>query len=141
MKGVDIGLTHAGGLVRRARRGTALALLVRAKPAPHDWVLPKGHIETGEMPEQTARREVREEAGVEATPIRYLGSLEFDSPRGERVRAGYFLMQFVRDVPRVEDREIRWCPVAEALRLVRFENTRALIRAADRAASDVSRGG
>ncbi len=130
-----MGLTHDGGVVRRAREATTLVLLVRAKPAPHDWVLPKGHIEPGETLEQTARREVREEAGVEATPIRYLGSLEFNSPRGQRIRAGYFLMEFEREVLRTEDREICWCPVPEALRLVRFEDARGFILAAERASS------
>src|SRR5262249_34680460 len=90
-------LTHAGGGGRRKKNGATLVLLVRAKPAPHDWVLPKGHIEKGESPDEAAVREVREEAGVEATVVRYAGLIEFDSPKGEHVRAGYFLMEFVKD--------------------------------------------
>jgi len=108
-----------------------LVLLVRAKPAPHDWILPKGHIEKGESPEETAVREVREEAGVEATNARYLGVIEFDSPKGEHIRAGYFLMDFVKDVPREEDREVRWCSVTEAMTLIQYEDTRQLIRQAE----------
>ena len=50
----DRPLTHAGGAVLRDGR----VLLVRAKPAPHDWVLPKGHIEAGEMPPVTVRRDI-----------------------------------------------------------------------------------
>jgi 8-oxo-dGTP pyrophosphatase MutT (NUDIX family) len=123
-------LTHAGGVVRQKKLGKTLVLLVRAKPAPHDWVLPKGHIEKGESSEETAVREVREEAGVQATVRRYLGLIEFDSPKGEHVRAGYFLMDFVKDVEQEEDREIRWCPIPEALSLVKFEDTRHLIREA-----------
>lgn len=121
--------THAGGIVVRGDKPARL-LLVRAKPAPHDWVLPKGHIESGETPEQTARREVIEEAGVEADVDRYVDRLEFDSPGGEHVRCAYYLMRFVRDVPVHEDRECRWATLDEALRLIKFDNTRALIRAA-----------
>jgi len=128
---VDRNLTHAGGVVLRMQPGTTLVLLVRARPAPHDWVLPKGHIEADETPEQTARREVAEEAGVDAEPVRYLRSLEFDSPR--RVRTAYFLMRFLRDVPRTEDREVCWRPVAEAAQMVRFGELRRLILDAERA--------
>jgi len=128
---LDRNLTHAGGVVLRMQPGTTLVLLVRARPAPHDWVLPKGHIETDETPEQTARREVAEEAGVDAEPVRYLRSLEFDSPR--RVRTAYFLMRFLRDVPRTEDREVCWRPVAEAAQMVRFGKLRRLILDAERA--------
>src|SRR5258708_38671076 len=122
----DRHLTHAGGVVLRDGR----VLLVRAKPAPHDWVLPKGHIERGERPADTAAREVREEAGVEATPGRELGILEFESPKSGRVRSVYFLMIYVRDVPPEEDREVRWCAIDEALRLIRFDDARELIRTA-----------
>src|SRR5262249_649070 len=109
-----------------------MVLLVRAKPAPHDWVLPKGHIEKGETAEQAASREVREEAGVEADPVCYVGAIEFDSPRGEHVRAGFFLMEFRREAPPDEEREISWQPLVSALEMVRFENTRQIILAAER---------
>jgi 8-oxo-dGTP pyrophosphatase MutT (NUDIX family) len=36
----------------------------------HKWVLPKGMIEAGETPEETAVREVKEEMGVEARIVR-----------------------------------------------------------------------
>jgi len=122
-------LTHAGGIVVRGDADRRI-LLVRATPAPHDWVLPKGHIERGETPEETARREVREEAGVDAEPVRYVGTLEFDTPNGKHVRSAFFLMRFVRSVPPHEPREVRWATIDDALRLVEFDDTRALIEAA-----------
>jgi ADP-ribose pyrophosphatase YjhB (NUDIX family) len=122
-------LTHAGGVVFRGDRDRRV-LLVRAKPAPHDWVLPKGHIERGETPEETARREVREEAGVDAEPMRQVGVLEFDTPNGKHVRSAFYLMRFVKTVPPQEQREIKWATIDEALRLVQFDDTRELIEAA-----------
>jgi 8-oxo-dGTP pyrophosphatase MutT (NUDIX family) len=131
----DRALTHAGGAVLRAHAGKNHILLVRAKPAPHDWVLPKGHIERGEAAEDAARREVQEEAGVDAEPICYLGLIEFDSPKGEHVRAGFLFMTFKSTVPPAEKRETRWCPIDEALELIRFEDMRGIIRGADLASA------
>ncbi len=126
----DPPFTHAGGVVFRCEDHDRRVLLVRARPAPHDWVLPKGHIEADETPAQTARREVIEEAGVEAEPLRQIGTLEFDTPEGKHVRSAFFLMRFVRTVPAEEQREIRWPTIDEAQALVQFDDTRALIECA-----------
>jgi mutator protein MutT len=41
------------------------------------WSLPKGHIEAGETPEQTAVREVKEETGITAEVMLALGSIDY----------------------------------------------------------------
>ncbi len=120
-------LTHAGGVVRRP---DGRILLVRAKPEPHDWVLPKGHIEDGERPEDTAVREVAEEAGVAATVLRPLGVIEFTKPNGSPARVLFFLMQFAREVAPAESRDARWWTIEDALSLIPFENTREILEAA-----------
>jgi 8-oxo-dGTP pyrophosphatase MutT (NUDIX family) len=134
-------LTHAGGVVYRETQGVPTVLLVRARPEPHEWVLPKGHIEAGETPATAAAREVREEAGVEASAGTYVGVSDYCAPNGDTVRAGYFLMRFERNVSAHENREVRWCTFDEAAHLVTFENVREIIRTAARllaAAADQS---
>ena len=58
-------------------RGKILLLYKNYKNRYEGWVLPKGTVESGEEYEQTALREVREETGVEATIIKYIGKSEY----------------------------------------------------------------
>src|SRR5262245_51640057 len=125
----DADLTHAGGVVRSVRNGQPLFLLVRARRPPHDWVLPKGHIEEGETAEETARREVREESGVKADVVRHVGDVAYTFSR-RHLRVRYFLMNAVGTTTPLENREIRWCSAAEAERLLNFDNAREMVRRA-----------
>ena len=123
--------THAGGLGYREREGRYAFFLVRAKPKPHDWVFPKGHIERGESPHECARREVREEGSIDAEPIAFLDDDRFTNPKGEKVHVALFLMKYVRDVPEEEPRERGWFPIPDALAAIQFESGRAAVRAAE----------
>ena len=123
------GLTHAGGVVRRDGPDGATFLLVRARRFPFDWVLPKGHIERGETPEQTAFREVCEEAGVDAEVRRVVGDLNFRA-RGRTVHVRYFDMRYRSEVAAAEEREVRWCSLSEAEALLEFDDARELVRRA-----------
>ena len=128
-------LTHAGGVVVRVQHGDVMTLLVRGSRKPHDWVIPKGHIELGEAPAETAQREVKEEAGVEATPEGYLGEFGFIREGGESVHVGWYLMRFKCSVPAQEDREILWCTFPAARQLMRFDDMRELLEAAEQQAA------
>lgn len=61
----------AGGVVIF---GNAILLL---KKYNGDWVLPKGKVESHETLEQTATREVFEEASVKVNIINYLGEINY----------------------------------------------------------------
>lgn len=64
-----------GGLV--IFRGKVLLLYKNYKNRYEGWVLPKGTVEEGEVHEDTAHREVLEEAGVDATIIKYINKTEY----------------------------------------------------------------
>jgi 8-oxo-dGTP pyrophosphatase MutT (NUDIX family) len=51
----------AGGIVIGDHGAIAM---IRNKDGDGAWLFPKGHVEAGETDEQTARREIREEAGL-----------------------------------------------------------------------------
>jgi 8-oxo-dGTP pyrophosphatase MutT (NUDIX family) len=85
----------AGGLVTRRFRGRPFLAAIRV----HDEILslPKGHPRAGESMEEAARREVREEAGLEAEPVERLGDVGYWYVRGgRRVRkvVSFFLFRY-----------------------------------------------
>lgn len=50
------------------QRGDRILLIERANP-PYGWALPAGHIDIGEVPIQTAARELFEEVGLRADSL------------------------------------------------------------------------
>ncbi len=58
-------------------RGKILLLYKNFYDHYHGWVLPKGTVEEGETFEQTAVREVKEEAGSKAFPVKYIGNTHY----------------------------------------------------------------
>ena len=90
------------------------------------WVLPKGHIETGEIPEDAAVREVDEEAGVLATIVAPAGEIEF-AVDGRAVRVVFFLMRYEGECNHPPERARAWHRYDDALRLVRFDDTRRVL--------------
>ena len=119
--------THAGGVVYRITDRGPEFLLVTARRQPDEWVLPKGHIERDERPEDTAVREVAEETGVEAAIDRPL-SIVVIHPRGEQQRIQFFLMRALRDGAPHEERRTLWLTCDEAAARLPFEESRCLVR-------------
>jgi 8-oxo-dGTP pyrophosphatase MutT (NUDIX family) len=128
----------AGGLIWRRRNSSVEVVLVR--PAgKRNWVLPKGHIESGETIIDAALREAREESGLQVKAgeplgnVSYLYSWRFD-PAGPPVRifkrVHFFLMQCVGGDPSAHDHEIdqvEWVPLDEALSRASHKSERDLI--------------
>ena len=101
-------------------------LLVEARRSPGEWVLPKGHIEPGETPEEAAVREVEEEAGVCAEVVARAGESEYVFD-GRLVRIIFFSMRYQGETGRQEDRALVWRRYEDALRLLRFDDARRVL--------------
>lgn len=122
-------LSQAGGIAFRPSPSGPLFLVVQARRNRDHWVLPKGHVEPGETLEQTAARELREEAGVDADVVGLVGESEFVAPGGP-VHGRFYLMRYRADVPGEEDRDIAWLPFGEAHSRLTFEDQRRLLERA-----------
>jgi 8-oxo-dGTP pyrophosphatase MutT (NUDIX family) len=117
----------AGGLVVRGDR-----MLLISTQKGRRWQLPKGHIEAGETPEETAVREVREETGVTGRVVAPLPEVEYWYVEKGKLRVhkrvDYFLLEFesgdAADFDAGEVSGAEWFSWDEGLAKLSFENER-----------------
>ena len=123
--------THAGAVVFRLTHGGPRYLLVEANGRRGRWVFPKGHLEDGETPVETALREVTEEAGVCARAIRRLRRVE-QKQEGNPISITYYLMAYAGRGRPLDKRRTRWLALDEAIKVLDLEKSRRVLRSADR---------
>lgn len=61
---------------------------------PNCWVVPGGHLEPGESPEDGARREFLEETGYRADSLEFVHSQRWRYPDGRTQQRFYFLAEY-----------------------------------------------
>ncbi len=131
-------VVSAGGAVyRHGPEGIEVVLCGRTREGL--WALPKGSPQPGEALEHTALREVEEETGLAVAIEDGVGSIryQFAGPDGTGYdkRVEHYLMAPTGGSLAAHDGEfdvVRWAPVEEALRLLRYPNEREIVRKAVR---------
>lgn len=142
--------SSAGGIVVRRPDGYVLVLLRAGRLGPEgrpEVRLPKGHIESGEDPQQTALREVHEEAGLFSLEVvAWLGrqSVEFDWQGVHYIRnETYYLMTTTGSTRHEKPErqfERQWLSWEHALSQLTFEAEREWLRRAHLAWTSRLRG-
>lgn len=135
-------ILSAGVVVVRRSDDRWRALLLRAW---NYWDFPKGIVEPGEEPLTTARREVREETGIEE--LEFSWGVEFieTEPYSRNKVARYYLATSPADMVKLpvsaelgrpEHHEYRWLKFGDAQKLVVPRLVPVLAWAADRIRDD-----
>jgi len=101
--------------------------------------LPKGNVDAGEKPEQTALREVLEETGLRARPITQLASIKYVYVRkwsdGQKIFkiVTFFLMRYqsgrigqIKDEMKHEVRRAYWLLLEEAAKTLSYKGEREM---------------
>lgn len=125
----------AGGLVLdRAATGAQAALIGRLdRRGRLLWSLPKGHVERGERPEETAVREVAEETGIRGRVLAPLGTIDFwfviDDRRVHKTVHHYLLLAEGGELSDedVEVTEVAWVPLVDVPTRLAYDDERRLI--------------
>lgn len=119
----------AGGIVfRRDEKGAIEILLIQ--DAKDRWTIPKGHIEEGENAQQTARREIGEEAGLhQVDMLGWLGKIHFRYRRIDKLvlmTTQIYLVRAKGDTNAIQKEEwmndIKWFKFHDALDAIEYED-------------------
>jgi 8-oxo-dGTP pyrophosphatase MutT (NUDIX family) len=132
----------AGGVLVKTIRGRPMVAAIRPGGKPEGvWALPKGNLDPGEKPVDTAVREVFEETGVHGQLVEKLGDVKYTYTRRDGVRVfkivSFYLLRAGRgrigDIDermRVEVAEARWLPLDEAPKLFAYGGEREMVQKA-----------
>jgi 8-oxo-dGTP pyrophosphatase MutT (NUDIX family) len=148
-------ISAGGVVVRRSAEGWEMAAIEPEKEAPKAvstakkrsqkvlLALPKGLVDPGEKPEQTAIREVREGTGLIATPISKLTDIKYVYVRswGDKQRVfkivSFYLLKYQSGIideidfaMRVEVKRALWIPLEDAALKLAYRGERDVIRQA-----------
>jgi 8-oxo-dGTP pyrophosphatase MutT (NUDIX family) len=123
----------AGGVVVRGDEVVVIVPTRRAADGSRVLSLPKGHVDPGETPLQAAEREVREETGVVAEPVREVGESRYWYRRDGRTigkSVHFYLFKYVRGKTADHDEEVeeaRWIPLREAEKKLTYPAEREMV--------------
>ncbi|MDB5176986.1 MAG: hypothetical protein JWN75_654 [Candidatus Saccharibacteria bacterium] len=119
----------AGGIVFRRDKNEQVEILL-IQDAKDRWTIPKGHIEEGETAQQTARREIGEEAGLMNVDILgWLGKIHFRYRRVDKLvlmTTQIYLVRAKGDTNAIQKEDwmtdIKWFSFHDALDVIEYED-------------------
>ena len=135
-------MISAGGVIFRPMDGGVEVALIAISQGKR-WGLPKGLVEKGEGIARTAHREVKEETGLDGKILKMLGRAgyffqlrEDDKFKTVFKIVYFFLMEYTGGDVKDHDEEVadcQWFPINEAIKLMKFDDEKDIIRKAKKA--------
>jgi ADP-ribose pyrophosphatase YjhB (NUDIX family) len=122
--------TTSGGIVFRRDEKTSKVEILLIQDAKNRWTIPKGHVEEGEEPRQTAEREIREETGLQEMKVmNWLGKVNFRYRRSHTLvlmTMHIYLVEGKGDTNKLQGEDwltdIKWMPSAEAVDKIAYDD-------------------
>ena len=131
---LDEGVVQKAGAVIISRDDPKkILLLYRAGPNYNDWTISKGHMEPGESREETARREVKEETGLDIDLIAPLPDRQYTTGNDHPAIVHFFLARSrddskIRLEPGFPHNQLKWVAIDEAEAILSFDNMKEYFR-------------
>ncbi len=127
--------TTSGGVIFRRDPKTQAIQILLIKDAKHRWTIPKGHVEPGEEPKETAEREIREETGLQQMKVySWLGKVNFRYRRNHTLvlmTMHIYLVEGLGDTDTLKPEDwltdIKWLSSADAIDKIAYEDIGKLI--------------
>lgn len=142
----------AGAIIYRLENGVPHYLLLHYAPSEPGkkghWEFPKGHVEERETEEETIRREVKEETGIDEIKIvpgfkqyiKYFFRQVYGLKGEARKKAPWVMKLVVFFIAKIDKKEITlsdehigfvWLPFEAALKKLTFKNAKELLKKSD----------
>ncbi|MBR4201196.1 MAG: NUDIX domain-containing protein [Oscillospiraceae bacterium] len=122
-----------GAIVYRRFHGNIEILLIKHINSGH-WSFPKGHVEGDETELETARREIKEETGLDVILDQTFRETVSYSPKRDTQKVVVYFLALARNydyVPQEEEiAEIRWVDIARATHMLTYENDKTIVNKA-----------
>lgn len=115
----------AGAIIVRVNEGKPEVLLeYRGRNGFEDWSFPKGGMDEDETPEETAKREVKEETGLEIEIIKVLPTIFYSNEHDGEVRQYMFLAKPKSDciIPETSLDKVEWTQFDKAVSKLTYRN-------------------
>ena len=122
-----------GAIVYRRFHGNVEILLIKHINSGH-WSFPKGHVEGDETELETAKREIKEETGLDVILDQTFRETVSYSPKRDTQKVVVYFLALARNydfVPQAEEiAEIRWVDIARATNMLTYENDKTIVNKA-----------
>lgn len=116
-----------GAVVFYKQTGEYQFLVIKHRNNGH-WGFPKGHVEKGELEQDTALREIAEETGLTVRLLNgFRHKIEYTPKEGIWKEVVFFLAEASDQDVTIQDEEIddyKWLPYSKAHDLITFSNSK-----------------